>query len=202
MRFDAVHDTQKAYRQLIDCISRPGTVRSMSEICGKLDLPVPCNKAMLVFAGMLLDTEVRFHILGHAKDEVTNVFGQFTYSAVAPLNEADFIFVLAGVDSTELVEAIAACKNGSLTDPHLSATMVVEAEMITNENYFALTGPGIQNENYINISVQGDWVVARAEKNVEFPLGIDMFFVDQKHRMCAIPRTTIIQQRGMHLWGM
>ncbi|MBA1335514.1 MAG: hypothetical protein HPY66_1139 [Firmicutes bacterium] len=196
MKFDYVHDIQRAYRKLIDCISRPGTINSLGEESQKLDLPVECNKAMLVLALMLLDTEVSFHVLGGESEIISEKISQLTYSSAVPVDEADFIFVLGDANSKELESAIRKCKIGDLVNPHLSATVIIEAEKITNHKDLVLKGPGIKEENYISILTDANWVAPRADKNIEYPLGIEMYFVDREYNIAAFPRTTSIQGRG------
>jgi alpha-D-ribose 1-methylphosphonate 5-triphosphate synthase subunit PhnH len=43
---------------------------------------------------------------------------------------------------------------------------------------------------YVNMGVDGRWPEIRAFKNVEYPLGIDLFFIDSDFRLLGLPRTT------------
>ncbi|MDI3477716.1 MAG: alpha-D-ribose 1-methylphosphonate 5-triphosphate synthase subunit PhnH [Thermoanaerobacterium sp.] len=192
MKFDYVHDIQRAYRKLIDSISKPGTISSLDEESRKLDLAVSCNKSILVLMLMLLDTEVTFHIAGQEAENISRYISQLTYSRVAPLEEADFIYILEDVGSKELESAIKRCKIGDLVNPHLSATLIIEVEEISNHKDLVLRGPGIKEEKYISISTEARWAALRAEKNIEYPLGIEMYFVDKEHKLLALPRTTKI----------
>lgn len=196
MKFDYVHDVQRAYRKLIDSISKPGTMVSLYEESRKLDSVANCNRSILVLMLMLLDAEVTFHILGGETQNISRYINQLTYSKVVPLEEADFIYVLEGADSEELEGAIIRCKIGDLVNPHLSATLIIEVEKISNHRDLVLSGPGIKGKKYISISGETDWVRLRAEKNIEYPLGIEMYFVDKNYNLLALPRTTKITKRG------
>ncbi|MDK2901565.1 MAG: alpha-D-ribose 1-methylphosphonate 5-triphosphate synthase subunit PhnH [Thermosediminibacterales bacterium] len=195
MKFDYVHDVQRAYRKLIDSISKPGTMVSLYEESRKLDSVANCNRSILVLMLMLLDAEVTFHILGGETQNISRYINQLTYSKVVPLEEADFIYVLEGADSEELEGAIIRCKIGDLVNPHLSATLIIEVEKISNHRDLVLSGPGIKGEKYISISGETDWVRLRAEKNIEYPLGIEMYFVDKNYNLLALPRTTKITKK-------
>lgn len=195
MKFDYVHDVQRAYRKLIDSISKPGTMVSLYEESRKLDSVANCNRSILVLMLMLLDAEVTFHILGGETQNISRYINQLTYSKVVPLEEADFIYVLEGADSEEIEGAIIRCKIGDLVNPHLSATLIIEVEKISNHRDLVLSGPGIKGEKYISISGETDWVRLRAEKNIEYPLGIEMYFVDKNYNLLALPRTTKITKK-------
>lgn len=195
MKFDYVHDVQRAYRKLIDSISKPGTMVSLYEESRKLDSVANCNRSILVLMLMLLDAEVTFHILGGETQNISRYINQLTYSKVVPLEEADFIYVLEGADSEEIEGAIIRCKIGDLVNPHLSATLIIEVEKISNHRDLVLSGPGIKGEKYISISGETDWVKLRAEKNIEYPLGIEMYFVDKNYNLLALPRTTKITKK-------
>jgi len=58
--FDLVHDTQAAYRTVLDAMSRPGKVVSLAREAEKIDLPDIAGPAARVLMRMLLDPEVGF----------------------------------------------------------------------------------------------------------------------------------------------
>jgi alpha-D-ribose 1-methylphosphonate 5-triphosphate synthase subunit PhnH len=194
MMFDYVHDIQKAYRKLLDSTARPGKINSLAEESQKLDLPLKCNKGTLLLMLMLLDNEVTFHILGREAMRITQNISQLTYARVAPLEEADFIFVLEDAVDTQLVNSLEKCKLGDLINPHLSASFIVEVAGISPEKDLILQGPGIRGGNYLSIDPEVGWLEKRAAKNREYPLGIEMYFLDRDHKLAAIPRTTIISK--------
>jgi len=202
LKFDDVHDIQQAYRKLVDCNANPGRVHSLRIESEKMGFPIYCNKALLVLARMLLDTEVCFHVIGKASEIISNTISQLTYTVAAPLDEADYVFVAADADSKELIASIIKCKLGDLINPHSSATLIIEAEKITEDRDLMLRGPGIKESNYLCVETAADWVTARAVKNIEYPLGIEIYFVDKEYRIAALPRTTVIQSRGDKAWAM
>lgn len=192
MKFDYVHDIQQAYRKAIDCISKPGTINSLQEESQKLILPINCNKSILILMLMLLDTEVSFHILGKDGEKISKNISQLTYSPAVSLRDADFIYVLGDCQQEQLKRAIEICKIGDLVNPHLSATLIIEVEKVSNQKDLVLKGPGIKDEQYITVSIDKSWFKLRAQKNIEYPLGVDVYFVDQENNILALPRTTQI----------
>jgi len=192
MKFDLVHDVQTAYRKVLDSVAKPGTIHSLQPESEKLELPLVCRKATLLLMLMFLDTEVSFHVLGHSHEKTTHYISQLTYAKVAPLADADFVFVLRERSPHDFTRAVAVSRLGDLINPHQSATVVVEVETITSSKELALTGPGIQDEHHIAIVTDTDFVPLRADKNVEYPLGIEMCFIDDNHNLLVLPRTTTI----------
>ena len=199
--FDHVHHLQKAYRKLVDCISYPGTINSLKGISDILNLSIPCNNSAMVLALMLLDTEVSFHITGSSFEKVSKYISQLTYSRIVSVEKADYIFVLQELDKFQLDETIKQCKTGDLINPHASATLIVETRGITSENMYVFRGPGIREERFAAIYLDEDntsWIESRKQKNCEYPLGIDIFFMDQEHNLLALPRTTMVDHAQGH----
>lgn len=202
MTFDSVHDVQQAFRKLVDAMSRPGLVADLKAQADKLDPDGPCRPSTLLMAIMLLDPEVTFHVHSRREAEAAELFRGLTNARTAPADEADFVFVLRDAADDRLDEAIRQAKSGDLIDPHLSATLIVEAETVAAGDDLRLTGPGIDGETGVRIGTGGGWLAARAEKNREYPMGIDMIFVDSEHRAVCLPRTTQIAAREGRQWVM
>jgi len=192
MKLDIVHDIQTAYRKVIDSMARPGTIADLSEEAGKLEQTEYCLNSTLVLAQMLLDTEVSFKVVSASKAQAADQFGQLTYAKQAEAGEADYIFVLRDTVPDDLLRAIEEAKTGELADPHFSATLIIETDSLIGGTKLRLTGPGIQSAASAEPLLRESWVDARAERNAEFPLGLDMIFVDAEHRLLALPRTTQI----------
>ncbi|MGY5344286.1 phosphonate C-P lyase system protein PhnH [Paenibacillus glucanolyticus] len=200
MKLDLVHDTQLAYRKLMDSMSRPGLISELGELAGKVGLKLNCFDATVLLAAVLLDTEVTFKIISEKEEEIVRLFNQLTYAKAAETAAADFIFVLNDANSFQLEEAIRKAKAGDLIHPHASATFIVEAEQITNDNGLVLSGPGIEDTHHVQVSTcgsesRGSWLDERALRNIEYPLGIDMIFVDRDSRTLCLPRTTQISKK-------
>jgi alpha-D-ribose 1-methylphosphonate 5-triphosphate synthase subunit PhnH len=91
-------------------------------------------------------------------------------------------------------EAIASARAGTLVDPHLGATVVMEVPFLEEGGTLLLSGPGIESAARLAVGPDRCWVEARAAKNAEFPLGVDLILVDSRFALAALPRTTVIRE--------
>lgn len=185
--FDYVHDIQSTYRKVLECFSYPGRILSLKEELQDYEGEEGSFCGTQAFMRMLLDSDVSFHIVDNK--EVGNKISQITYSKQKALGEADYVFLLAN-ENHMLDKVIEAVKLGTLQNPHLGATIVVECEHIGNKEELVLNGPGIKSQNYVSFEMGDAWITARNEKNREYPLGVDMVFIDKENRLVALPRTT------------
>lgn len=192
MKLDLVHDIQKAYRQVIDSMSRPGKVNNIKRQADKVDIEAGCFNSTVVLVFMLLDTEVTFKVFSEHEADITKLINQLTYAKSDEAENADFILVLNDARPEQLEQAFMAACPGNLTDPHKSATMVIETGAVSNSRNLILKGPGIEEECCVKVQTPDSWVELRAEKNSEYPLGIDIIFTDPDSNILCIPRTTQI----------
>lgn len=192
MTIDQVHDLQQVYRKILHSMSRPGTISSLTDIAERLDLNLPCYDATILSAMTFLDAETTFHILSEDQQELIEKISEYTSAKYAPINVADFVIVLREDTETAIQSAIQNCKNGTLIDPQLSSTWIIESAPLSNEGELTLTGPGIQNTSKVHTSFNQSMWQARNEKTKEYPLGIDLIFTDEHAQVVCIPRTTSI----------
>ena len=190
MRLDPVHDLQKAFRKILAATASPGTIVELAPEAELLDLELPINKGILLVALALLDTETGFYAEAAAPAEAIS---QMTYAKAARADEADFVFVLG---TKGAAEAIALAKPGTLIDPHLGATIIVEVGSLDEGGTLVLSGPGIESARRLGVGPDRGWIAARAAKNIEFPLGVDLLLVDSRFRLAALPRTTLIREEA------
>lgn len=192
MKLDQVHDIQKAYRKVVDSISRPGMITNLSEEAAKADFQTGCYPSTEVLALMLLDTEVSFKVFSEREEKITSMLNQLTYAKTAPADQADFVFILKDCDPTP---AIQAAKTGSLNNPHESAILIIETESVSEGLELILKGPGIKTEHIVHIANADTWLDIRNEKNKEFPLGIDIILTNAKNDVLCLPRATQMRKR-------
>ncbi|MGE6720740.1 phosphonate C-P lyase system protein PhnH [Peribacillus frigoritolerans] len=203
MNLDVVHDIQTVYRKLVTATSRPGTLVVLDREARTLDVQMECLSSTILLARTVLDPEVSFKVISKAEEAVSRMINQLTYSKPVDLPEADFIFILHDASEEQMKEALNKAKVGNLLNPHESAMIILEVPDVTKGDSMILSGPGIQDESFLSLPNVSAWLAARNEKNMEFPLGIDMYFVDQQDRLIALPRTTQIRENGGEiLWDM
>lgn len=203
MNLDVVHDIQTVYRKLVTATSRPGTLVVLDREARTLDVQMECLSSTILLARTVLDPEVSFKVISKAEEAVSRMINQLTYSRPVDLPEADFIFILHDASEEQMKEALNKAKVGNLLNPHESAMIILEVPDVTKGDSMILSGPGIQDESFLSLPNVSAWLAARNEKNMEFPLGIDMYFVDQQDRLIALPRTTQIRGNGGEIsWDM
>lgn len=195
MPLDLVHDIQSAYRKMLDSMSRPGLISNISEQAGKLEVEIGCFSSTLILVLMLFDTEVRFKVFSQRAAEITKFINQLTYAKATEADDADFILLLNDAKEEDMAKALRTAYAGDLLNPHRAATIIVETDFLCNDNELILTGPGIAGKSYIKVKASGIWVDIRAEKNFEYPLGIDLIFTDPDHNIICLPRTTQIEKQ-------
>ncbi|GIN63580.1 phosphonate C-P lyase system protein PhnH [Robertmurraya siralis] len=190
MKLDMVHDIQTVYRKLVDAMARPGQLADLSKEAALIEE----NEArpFLLLAFTLFDQEVTFKVFSKREAAISKLIHQYTNARPAAIEEADYIFVLADAEKTALKGAIERAKHGTLKNPHDSATIFAEVDEITNTSTLKLTGPGIQSEEQVHVETESEWLAERQVKNKEYPLGVDLMFIDRRQQLLALPRTTQI----------
>jgi alpha-D-ribose 1-methylphosphonate 5-triphosphate synthase subunit PhnH len=198
--FDPVHDTQRTYRELVRALSRPGTIVDLAEIADRLSPRPPFNPVILLIAQTLLDGETTFALAdGDGAADAADTISKRTYARNVAVSEASFVFVLGA--ETDPVPVLNDARDGTLVDPHLGATVIIEARALRDVGAYQLTGPGVDCLRTIAIEPTSAWLEARNERTREYPLGIDCFFVDGDGRVAGIPRTTRIERREDRSWA-
>lgn len=193
MRLDVVHDIQTAYRKVMNSLARPGLISNLGDEAEKVstnDLFFPSTE---ILALMLLDAEVTFKVFSQKESDAARLMNQLTYAKAAPAEKADYIFVLHDCGQEQLAAALRFAKTGSLINPHEAAALIIETESVSLRKNLVLTGPGIETERTAGVSEADTWIAIREEKNKEYPLGIDMIFIDSAHSILGLPRTTQIR---------
>lgn len=192
MKLDLVHDLQAVYRKTLDAMSRPGLIGNIRNQADKVSMEFSCFDSTLVLALMLFDTEVKFKVCSEREADMAKLINQLTYAKATEVENADYILVLKDAKPEDLEMAFIMAYPGDLLDPHKAATIIIEADSVSNDRDLTLTGPGIETERYIDVKITGRWVDHRAEKNSEYPLGIDLIFTDRDDNILCLPRTTQI----------
>jgi len=196
MKLDLVHDLQAAYRKTLDSMSRPGLISNIRTQADKVNMEISCFDSTLVLVLMLFDTEVKFKVCSEREAEVAKLINQLTYAKAAEVEKADYILVLNDAKPEDLEKVFRMAYPGDLLDPHKAATIIIEADSVSNDRGLTLTGPGIKKERFINVKTTADrWVDLRVEKNSEYPLGIDLIFTDGDDNILCLPRTTQIEKQ-------
>ncbi|KPU42592.1 alpha-D-ribose 1-methylphosphonate 5-triphosphate synthase subunit PhnH [Oxobacter pfennigii] len=195
MKLDLVYDIQQSYRKVLNCMSRPGLIENINEQSEKIDIYTNFYSSTLLLMFMLLDAEVNFYIVTEDESEIKKIVNQLSYAKSTDIKDADFIFILNDARAEQIEEAFLNAKTGTLMDPQKSATIIFETKGLKNEEGLILKGPGIKDEAYAKIDAKSNWINYRDKKNIEYPLGIDIIFVDVDSNIMCLPRTTKVEKQ-------
>ena len=180
--FSTVFDSQKVFRLILEAMSNPTRVVDIKDYADKLYGDYP---ALLAVAMTLLDNEVNYHVCGSTslKAEIASL----ALAKAGNIEVSDFTFVC----NTNCIEyAIEKAKYGTLTDPHKSATVIVEnnGEPFCRSKF---SGPGINGRTECHVTKTVNEAIAiRDAQCYEYPQGIDMLFISSSGELFAIPRLT------------
>ena len=186
-RFDPVFDSQYAFRLLLEAMANP--VR-------RVDFAAPASRfdseaAPLLAVGMtLLDHETPFHTYGD--EALGQLLSTLTLAQPCAPEAADYLFVPRGADSAA---AAFTAKPGTLSDPHLGATVVV-LDSGAESHSIRVRGPGVNGAADTAVSEAAlEALRARDRQAAAYPLGIDLIFVSAAGALYALPRTARWEER-------
>lgn len=176
--------TLGTFRVLMNSMANPGTLL-------KLD-PQP-QEGIIALCSALLDHEAGFSVIGPgAHDDLINGIYEETKSEYRRSDLADYIIIAGGSSSG----GIKSLNRGTLEFPDGGATVIYMVRELGSHPglKLILKGPGIKTE--VELMIDGadvkDIIDAR-EMNSEFPLGIDIVFIDNAGIVASIPRSSSIE---------
>lgn len=197
--FDEVFGSQFVFRNLLDAMARPGTVKDIGKTAKDLKGAAGFSKTAAAIALTLLDEYTAFAFRGEKSEEVKRYLKLNTGAAATDIADADYIFINSDLSEAEIDDLLTRAKRGSLIKPDDSATLIIDVTGIKqgheNEGLtFILQGPGIEDENICSLKgLSSYWLIRRIESVAEFPLGVDLIFAAEDGRIMALPRTTLIR---------
>lgn len=182
---DPLFLSQSVYRDLLEVMSRPGSVRSLTA-----DFRHIWPSGLLAVATTLLDQEVGFCVLGDlGNSEIRKAIEEGTGGRSVNLETADFIFVANGDSAGRIRQA----QRGSQEYPDLGATIVYQVERLEEDaghGAISLRGPGIEDRaTPLIIGLGPEELSLVQEINNEYPLGVDLLLIDRENKVMALPRS-------------
>ena len=189
INYDHLFQSQKQYRTLLDCMAKPGVIAVLD---ADITTPTAINKASVLIGFALLNSDVTFYNDYNQKEEINSYFLLNTSSAPAEVSNADFIFISGKQENTNAIDN---AKSGLPEYPEQGAFVVIDVDTIADTLLdsgvvITLEGPGVKDT--IEIYVAGISIAileAVAEKNIEYPLGVDTIFADKQGAIFCIPRS-------------
>ncbi len=177
--------TQKTFRTLLQAMSHPGRVYSLSQ---------EFESGLFLVIQTLLDHEVTSNVFGHQEEEWEYRMIRATGSRTANIEDADFVIIPPGGSDGAILRA----KRGSLEYPDTGTTVIYSVHPLSARDNggvrVTLKGPGINGEitRFIG-GIKKDEFHYLKEINSEYPLGVDSIFIDAENRIMCIPRSTKIE---------
>lgn len=225
---DAVADRhafylQQAFRSLLDAMARPGEVALLPDADPAREDAAQAGlfAQTLVVADVLLDAAVTFAVAGARGDALgadvvaERVLASRSHARARAPQACGYAFLPMGVRGEAAAAFTSELCAGTLLDPQLGATLVVEcgtllgcdaagervgsASRAETAAGWELTGPGVSGTAQICCD-RADALGARCMRGDEFPCGIDMVLVDAAGHVVAVPRTTAL--KGGSAWDM
>jgi len=142
------------------------------------------ESAFLAVANVLLYPEVSFFYNGN---EDFNLVEAITNPNKTSCKTADYIFS-DEIDSVLLDKA----KRGDYLNPDFSAALVFKCKNF-NETPVVLSGPGIKEKKKTCLPCDKEFIKRLMKKNKNFPLGVEVFFINNMNEMIALSRTTKVE---------
>ncbi len=189
---DAVHESQQAFRQVLDALARPGQTRHIGAA-----LPgVALGGAMARLLLSLTDDETPVHwqptSQGTSHDSALHSWLQFHTGARAmgQADAASFAVVTEPSQAPPLVDYA----QGSAASPEFSCTLLMELPSLNGGTALEWHGPGIQHTQVVGLEglPEGFWQQWQAN-HAAFPQGVDIIFTCGEYAL-GLPRTTRVRR--------
>jgi len=105
-------------------------------------------------------------------------------SVFSNMEEADYLIFHKEPDRKTLMSI----KRGNIEFPEDGATIYLKIDKIGEGTKILMRGPGIKDYRSISLTISKRFFKTLQEIN-DFPLGLDVFFIDKSKRIIAIPRS-------------
>jgi alpha-D-ribose 1-methylphosphonate 5-triphosphate synthase subunit PhnH len=177
---DAPVQSARAFRQILEAMARPGTIRQVTGAAPPAPLSVAAGTVLLT----LVDPTTRLHLAGAA--DCADVRDWVAFHLGAPLASAEAADFALG--TWDALQPISRFRIGQPDYPDRSATLIVEMDRLVPHGP-ALAGPGIELVTWLNLPETAAFRANRAC----FPLGFDTILT-AGDRLAGLPRSTRVEK--------
>jgi alpha-D-ribose 1-methylphosphonate 5-triphosphate synthase subunit PhnH len=183
---DDVHDSQQAFRAVLDALARPGQVRTIGPA-----LPgVALGGAMARLLLSLSDDETPVW-WQHADADLQHWLRFHTGAGVAEQPEVASFAVLA--DRGQM-PALTDFASGTAASPEFSCTLLIELPGLAGGPALEWRGPGIQDMQRVSLpGLPADFWAQWQANHAAFPQGVDIVFTCGENAL-GLPRTTRVRR--------
>ncbi|WP_432348709.1 phosphonate C-P lyase system protein PhnH (plasmid) [Shinella yambaruensis] len=185
---EPVFEAQAAFRTLMDCMARPGTI-------GRIDAtvvpPAPLNATAGAIALTLCDHDTAVWLTPALSRSALP--GWLAFNAGAPVTEERQNARFAFVEKDAMLPNPSLFAQGTQEYPDRSTTLVVEIASFEGGRPLVLKGPGIRTEAEIApVGLSDMFPHFWSENRQNFPRGVDLILVAGEEILC-LPRTTVLR---------
>lgn len=187
--FDPAYASQAAFRALMECVARPGDIRTLKGV----EAPAPFTPATAALIKSLGDYETPLW-LDAAFAAAPKAAEWIRFHTGAPIvgDPAAAAFALIG-DARALPD-LAHFAQGTSEYPDRSTTVIVQIDAFGGDA-MTLKGPGIKaTQAFAASPLPADFTARLKENRALFPRGVDLVFV-AGHDIAALPRSVMIEER-------
>lgn len=163
------------YKSMMDTLSMPGIVAKIQPLF---------DSNLLAIANVLLFSEVSFFYNG---DEDMSLVEAITNPNITTNDKADYVFSDVINDSL-----ITEAKKGDYMNPDFSATLIFKCEDF-NTTKVSLSGPGIDGTKELSLPCDKSFIEILMDKNSDYPLGVEIYFINNSGEIMALSRTTKVE---------
>lgn len=189
---DAVHDSQQAFRQVLDALARPGQARHIGSALAGVALGGAMSRLLLSLTDD--ETTVYWHSANQAAgdDGALQSWLQFHTGARPALRPAVASFAVV-TESTQ-APALSDFEPGSAASPEFSSTVLIELPSLVDGPALEWRGPGIRDLQRVSLAGLHDGFWAQWQANhAAFPQGMDIIFTCGEYAL-GLPRTTRVRR--------
>jgi alpha-D-ribose 1-methylphosphonate 5-triphosphate synthase subunit PhnH len=183
---DPVHETQQAFRAMLDALARPGQVRKIGPALAQ----VPLGGAMARLLLSLCDDETP--VCWQPTDPALPHWLRFHTGALMAESPSTAWFAVL----TDLTQALVLANfaQGSAASPEFSSTLLIELPNLETGPLMDWTGPGIESTQQVGLKgLPVDFWSQWQANHSCFPQGVDIIFTCGENAL-GLPRSTRVQQ--------
>lgn len=180
-----VHDSARAFRQILEAMARPGRVFRLAATPVP---PPPLSPAAAAVALSLVDGDAPAWLAPDLRSPAIDGFLRF-HTGAAPTTEAARAAFAFGPWAALADKAFS---RGSPEYPDRSTTLVIAVARLEAGSGVVLRGPGIADVHRLDTDLPRDFWARRAAAATAFPMGFDVILTCNAS-VAALPRTTVAE---------
>ena len=187
--FDPAYASQAAFRALMECMARPGDIRTLKGV----EAPAPFAPATAALIRSLADYETPLW-LDTAFLAAPKAAEWIRFHTGAPVVGDPAAAAFALIADARALPDFARFAQGTSEYPDRSTTVIVQIDAFSG-NAMTLKGPGIKaTRAFVASPVPADFGARMKENRALFPRGVDMVLV-AGNDVAALPRSVMIEER-------